>query len=83
MGISNLFRVFKIKRNKTTCISCGACDRACPMNIQVSESETVKNHQCISCMKCTSELACPIADTVEFTTLSKDTKGEYEHENQI
>ncbi|HSQ90143.1 4Fe-4S binding protein [Romboutsia sp.] len=72
MGISNLFRIFKIKRNKSTCISCGACDRACPMNINISESNIIRNHQCISCMKCTSEEACPISDTVEFTTSSKE-----------
>lgn len=72
MGISNLFRIFKIKRNKSTCISCGACDRACPMNINVSQSNIIRNHQCISCMRCTSEEACPISDTVEITTLSKE-----------
>jgi len=26
----------------------------------------VLNHQCISCLKCTSEQACPVADTVEL-----------------
>ncbi len=81
MGISNLFRIFKIKRNKSTCISCGACDRACPMNINVSESNIIRDHQCISCMKCTSEVACPISDTVEFTTSSKKTKEVKHHEN--
>jgi len=82
MGISNLFRVFKIKRKKSTCISCGACDRACPMNIKVSDSGTVRNHQCISCMKCTSEEACPIDNTVEFTSSSKDKEASL-NENQI
>lgn len=71
VGLSNLFRVFKISRKESTCISCGACDRACPMNIEISNSVTVKNHQCISCLKCTSEEACPVSDTVEFMTISK------------
>lgn len=70
-GISNNFRALKIKRNESTCISCGACDRACPMNIKVSELKVVKDHQCISCMECTSEAACPIVDTVEFKTSAK------------
>ncbi|KJS19243.1 MAG: ferredoxin [Clostridiaceae bacterium BRH_c20a] len=71
LGLTNLFRVFKIKRETSTCISCSACDRACPMNISVSASGVVKNHQCISCMSCTSDQVCPVANTVEMTT----TKG--------
>ena len=66
LGVSNLFRIFKIKRAADTCINCGACDKACPMNIEVSTSGSVRNHQCISCMKCTSEQACPVADTVDL-----------------
>ncbi|SEW44812.1 4Fe-4S binding protein [[Clostridium] fimetarium] len=64
LGIFNLFRIFKIKRNQKTCISCDACNSSCPMNIEVSSSNTIYNHQCISCLKCTSENACPIKDTV-------------------
>jgi len=37
------------------------------MNITVSKNSIVKDHQCISCMKCTSEEGCPVADTVEFS----------------
>lgn len=67
LGITNLFRIFKIRRKTSTCVSCKNCDRACPMNIKVSETEVVRNHQCISCMKCTSEAACPIKDTVNMS----------------
>jgi len=68
LGVFNLFRVFKIKRNTSTCSDCGACDRACPMNIEVSAGKTVRDHQCISCLMCTSEDACPLEDTVVMTT---------------
>ena len=66
LGIFNLFRIFKIKRNEKTCIDCKACDRNCPMNIPISTSRTVRHHQCISCMRCTSEQSCPVENTVEL-----------------
>jgi polyferredoxin len=66
-GIFNLFRVFKVRRNAPTCISCGKCDQACPMNIPVSTGGAVLDHQCISCLECSSEAACPVKDTVVLT----------------
>jgi polyferredoxin len=66
LGIFNLFRLFGIKRNARTCISCSACTKACPMNIDVEKASTVRDHQCVSCLKCTSEAACPVASTVEL-----------------
>jgi polyferredoxin len=68
IGIFNLFRIFKIRRNADTCIDCEACDSACPMNIKVSTSGVVRDHQCISCMKCTSDQCCPVPNTVEMMT---------------
>jgi len=67
LGLSNLLRIFKIRRYTSTCISCDLCNKSCPMNITVSQNSIVKDHQCISCMKCTSEEGCPVADTVEFS----------------
>ncbi len=68
LGLSNLFRIFKLRRNSVTCINCKACDKACPMNITVSTVAAVTDHQCISCLICTSEAACPVPSTVEFNT---------------
>jgi polyferredoxin len=66
LGLFNLIRPVSIKRNDSTCINCKLCDRACPMNIRVSMAKNVRNHQCISCLQCTSEYACPIPSTVEL-----------------
>ena len=66
-GLFNVIRIFTIKRNTVTCINCKACDRACPMNIEISTAKSVRDHQCISCLECTSEAACPITHTVELT----------------
>jgi polyferredoxin len=66
LGITNLFRAFKIKRVASTCIDCKKCTRNCPMNINVSQAGAVLNHQCITCLECTSEAACPVSDTVDL-----------------
>ncbi len=69
LGVTNLFRVFSIRRNDGICKQDGACNRACPMNIPVSSLNVVRDHQCISCMECTTEASCPFADVVEFSTV--------------
>jgi polyferredoxin len=53
---------FRIGRNESTCIDCNACDRACPMNIEVSTASTVDSLECISCNECVN--ACPVSDTL-------------------
>ena len=67
LGLFNAVRIFKIIRNKETCIGCKKCDRACPMNIEVSGKEIIRDHQCIGCHKCTSEVSCPVKDTVAIS----------------
>lgn len=68
LGIFNTFKIVKIRRNENTCINCNSCSKNCPMNIKVSQSKVVLNHQCISCLKCTSEDYCPVEKTVQFKT---------------
>ncbi|NMC56844.1 MAG: 4Fe-4S binding protein [Eubacteriaceae bacterium] len=71
LGLFNKVRVFKIRRNPNNCIQCKECDSVCPMNIEISQKETVTNLSCISCMECTSELTCPETDTVSMQTYKK------------
>ncbi len=68
LGLTNLFRVFGIRRNAATCKADGACSIMCPMNIPVDTQTVVRNHQCISCLECTSEAICPVLGTVAFST---------------
>ncbi|MEM5774010.1 MAG: 4Fe-4S binding protein [Anaerolineaceae bacterium] len=68
LGLSNLVRVFSIRRNPSTCKLDSVCDLTCPMNIHISSKAIVRDHQCISCLECTSEARCPVADTINFST---------------
>ncbi|MBB6480869.1 4Fe-4S binding protein [Spirochaeta isovalerica] len=69
LGLFNFIRIFALRRNADTCISCSACDNACPMNIPVSRKGKIMNHQCISCFECTStDGVCPVSGTLEFNT---------------
>lgn len=77
LGIFNTFRIFKIRRNQATCIDCGKCDNICPMNIEVSKKEVIRDHQCITCYKCTNERTCPALDALCISTR----KGGVEHDN--
>lgn len=76
LGLFNKIRVFKIRRNKESCISCHKCDKACPMNIKVSEKEAVSDLRCISCHKCTSEASCPVKETVTLSVFKEVSKNE-------
>jgi heterodisulfide reductase subunit A-like polyferredoxin len=46
------------------------------MNITISDKPRVLNHQCISCLACTSEQACPVQDTLELAVGKMEAKNE-------
>lgn len=76
LGLFNLVRVFGIRRQESTCKMCSLCDNNCPMNINVSSKSIVRDHQCISCLECTSEAHCPVNTTVVFATAGVSAKPE-------
>lgn len=63
-GLVSLARIFTIRRDEETCISCKKCDTSCPVQISVSSKRTVRNSQCINCFECIS--ACPVEKTLSY-----------------
>jgi polyferredoxin len=63
-GVLSVARPLTIIRNKETCVGCNKCNRACPMNIDVSSYGQVKSLQCINCMECIT--ACPVKNTLTY-----------------
>lgn len=64
-GFLNKYSVFKIKRNESTCLSCGLCDKSCyiaALNSNTSNYKTDKlpastQFNCSKCLECVE--VCP------------------------
>lgn len=65
--------VLRVEGDSEECVSCNSCDRACPMDIQVSryveEGIRVSSSECILCQSCVN--ACPqgVLDTTDKVDL--------------
>jgi hypothetical protein len=70
LGLLQLIAPWKIRRNTDLCTSCGLCTRACSVNIDVAKKVTVLDTRCNRCGECLA--ACPVADTLDHSLLSKN-----------
>lgn len=68
-GTASLFRIFTVQRNPQACVQCGKCDKACPMQIQVTKVENLRSPQCINCLECVA--ACPIKGALSYGMIPK------------
>jgi len=66
LGLISKVSLFKVRRNPETCIDCKLCDKACPVNITVSEQNVIDSPECINCNECVT--ACPVKDTMTVAT---------------
>ena len=51
----------RIQRHTESCVDCGKCTKACPMQIDVAKCTTVTQARCLSCGDCIQ--ACPVTKT--------------------
>ena len=53
------FALFRVKCDKSKCISCGKCKRVCPMDVDVTDNSRRRKNgtECILCMECVK--SCP------------------------
>lgn len=52
-----------------SCVDCKKCDKACPMQIEVSKCNQMTNPQCINCFKCMD--VCPVDSALTYKTRAK------------
>jgi len=71
-GIIGKISPFKVVRNGNACISCGKCNKVCPMNIDVQHAKEIKSAECINCQTCV--LNCPKAGALESKEGKKSVK---------
>jgi Fe-S-cluster-containing hydrogenase component 2 len=59
----------KVVREEKICINCKACNKACPVNINVAAVQKVTSAECINCNECV--LACPKKAALQVRTAGK------------
>ncbi|WP_373898101.1 4Fe-4S binding protein [Haloimpatiens sp. FM7315] len=64
LSLISVFRIFKVKRNSSTCVNCKKCTRNCPMGLEVHNSSSTNSMECISCGECITE--CPKENVLEM-----------------
>jgi ferredoxin len=65
LALISKFSILNIRREAHACTSCGLCDKACMMNVEVATCDTVTSAECISCNECVN--ACPVPGALKVT----------------
>lgn len=69
LGLFSMASPVAIRRNASTCIDCGLCDKACPSFLPVATKKSIKSAECLACQQCTA--VCPVVDCLQLTTPKK------------
>lgn len=57
LGLLTKIGIYRIKRENNTCTDCKICDKACPVNLNVSKVKAITSPECINCLECVTD--CP------------------------
>jgi ferredoxin len=52
LGLCARVAPFGMKLDREACVSCGSCERACPMNCVESKSKILDRDRCVLCLSC-------------------------------
>lgn len=66
LGALSWLSPLKVTRNKSTCVDCELCTKACPSNIKVHKVGRVWSDECMNCLECVA--VCPVKDTLDIRT---------------
>jgi polyferredoxin len=72
LGALSWLSPVKITRNKTSCVDCELCTKACPANIRVHKATRVWSDECMSCLQCVE--VCPVKETLDLRSSPTKTK---------
>ncbi len=64
MSLASLASPFKIRRDKESCVDCGKCAKACPMDLPVDRLIQVRSIECTACLECVA--VCATQNALQF-----------------
>ena len=64
LGLLSRLSPVKVERAAGACISCGACNKACPSHIDVMNKQRVCSEECIGCLRCVG--SCPKPEALQL-----------------
>jgi ferredoxin len=57
LGLCSRTSLFGMKLDSEVCVSCGNCERACPMNCVDAKNKTLERERCVLCLSCAGSCA--------------------------
>ena len=69
LGLPALLSPLRIRREKSLCIDCAKCAKACPSALPVDKLVTIRSAECTGCLECVA--VCPAAGALDMVIVPK------------